>query len=80
MAKRFPLPKRFSAATSEKGYQALRELNEQYHFSNNYLLTVLLENLDRYADKQKLDEVFQEFIAEYGQPAAGQMKSVSKDK
>jgi hypothetical protein len=74
MAKRFPLPKRFSAATSEKGYEVLRELNEQYHFSNNYLLTILLENLDQYADKDKLDQVFQEFIAEYGQPAPHKMK------
>jgi negative regulator of genetic competence, sporulation and motility len=75
MAKRYPLPKRFSAATSEKGYQALRELNEQYHFSNNYLLTILLENLDHYADKDKLDEVFKAFIEEYGQPAPHKMKS-----
>lgn len=73
MAKRFPLPKRFSAATSEKAYDVLRELNGQYHYSNNYLITILLENLDKFADREKLDQVFKDFIQEYGQPAPHDM-------
>ena len=45
-AKRYPLPKRFSAALSEKAYANLRALNAEYGLGNNYILTVLLENLD----------------------------------
>lgn len=36
MAKRYPLPKRFSAALSEKAYAQLRELNAKWHLGNNY--------------------------------------------
>lgn len=73
-AKRYPLPKRFNAALSEKAYKNLRKLNERYHFGNNYLLTILLENLDAIADDKALDRVFVEFAAEYGSPAKGGMK------
>lgn len=73
MAKRYPLPKRFTAALSESAYEKLRGLGERYHYSNNYLLTVLLENLDEIADDQKLDAAFQRFIEEYGQPKPGGM-------
>jgi hypothetical protein len=72
--KRFPLPKRFSAAMSEKAYESLRSLNEEHGYGNNYLLTILLENLDRIADKDVLDAVFLEFKAEYGAPKTGPMK------
>ena len=72
--KRFPLPKRFSAAMSEKAYANLRALNERYHYSNNYLLTILLENFDRITDSDAVESVFAEFKAEYGAPAAGGMK------
>lgn len=67
--KRLPLPKRFSAALTEPAYDRLRQLNAAYGLSNNYLLTVLLERLDDVADAEKLDGVFQEFIAEYGAPS-----------
>ena len=73
-AKRFPLPKRFNAALSEKAYANLRALNERYHYGNNYLLTVLLENLDSIADADAVDEVFKAFSEEYGAPARGGMK------
>ncbi len=73
-AKRYPLPKRFSAALSEKAYENLRALNARYHYGNNYLLTVLLENLDTIADEGAVDRVFAEFEAEYGAPASGGMK------
>ena len=66
--KRYTLPKRFNAALSEAAYARLRALNGRYGFSNNYLLTILLENLDRFADPEALDQAFQDFTAEYGAP------------
>ncbi len=67
-AKRLPLPRRFNVATTEEAYGRLRSLNQTYSLSNNYLLTVLLEHLDEYADLDKLDSVLRTFIAEYGAP------------
>ena len=67
-AKRYPLPKRFSAALSEDAYARLRALNARWGLGNNYLLVVLLENLDRFADEKALDRAFEDFIAEYGAP------------
>jgi len=72
-AKRFPLPKRFNAALSEKAYERLRALNAQHGYGNNYLLTILLENLDRIVDESAMEAVFDEFKAEYGAPKLGQM-------
>lgn len=72
--KRYPLPKRFSAALSEEAYENLRRLNERYNFSNNYLLTILLENIESIADQEALDKVFAEFTAEFGAPQPGGMK------
>ncbi len=69
--KRYPLPKRFAAALSNPAYARLRALNAEYGLGNNYLLTVLLENLDEIADPQALGRAFGEFIAEYGAPEAG---------
>lgn len=74
MAKRLPLPVKRSMSLTEPAYDRLRELNETYGLGNNYLLTVLLENLDTYADPQKLEAVFADFIKEYGAPSAGGMK------
>lgn len=71
MAKRYPLPKRFNAALSEQAYASLRALNERWGLGNNYLLVVLLEKLDEYADSEKLDHAFQSFIEEYGAPKSG---------
>lgn len=71
MAKRLPLPKRFSAAVTGPAYDRLRALNARHGLSNNYLLTVLLERLDDYADPERLDAAFRDFIAEYGAPGAG---------
>lgn len=69
--KRYPLPKRFGAALSEKAYENLRALNAKYHYGNNYLLTILLENLDAIADSDAVEKVFADFAAEYGAPAGG---------
>ena len=74
MPKRCPLPKRFQAALSEKAYARLRALNERWGLGNNYLLVVLLEHLDDYADVEALDRAFADFIAEYGAPSPGMDK------
>ena len=66
--KRYPLPKRFNAALSEDAYARLRALNAAYGLGNNYLLVVLLERLDDFADADALDGVFRDFISEYGAP------------
>ena len=73
-AKRYPLPKRFGAALSEEAYENLRKLNQRYHFSNNYLLTILLENIELIADEAALDRVFSDFSKEFGAPPPGGMK------
>ena len=67
-AKRYPLPKRFSAALSDKAYAQLRSLNEKYHYGNNYLLTILLENFEDIADSDAVEKAFSDFAAEYGAP------------
>lgn len=72
-AKRFPLPKRFNAAMSEKAYERLRGLNAKYGYGNNYLLTILLENLDQIVKKRELEKAFKAFAEEYGAPAPGGM-------
>jgi hypothetical protein len=73
-AKRYPLPRRFSAALSEEAYENLRKLNQRYHFSNNYLLTILLENIELITDEAALDRVFSDFSEEFGAPPSGGMK------
>lgn len=67
-AKRLPLPKRFSAALTEKAYARLRNLNAAHGYGNNYLLTIILENFDAIVDEQAFDTVMAEFKAEYGAP------------
>ena len=74
-AKRFPLPKRLNIALSEKAYENLRALNEKYHYGNNYLLTILLENFDAISKDREVKKVFAAFKSEYGAPAAGSMKN-----
>jgi hypothetical protein len=71
MSKRIPLPKRFNCAMTEEAYARLRSLNEEYGFGNNYLLTFMLENLDRIANEKELDAMFREKIAKYGSPDKG---------
>ena len=72
--KRFPLDRRFSAALSQRAYDRLRALNEKYHYSNNYLLTIILENFDTIADEAMVEKVFARFAEEFGVPASGKMK------
>ena len=66
--KRWPLPKRFSVAMTEEAYAELRSLSAQTGLGNNYLLTILLEKLDRYGDRDKLNQVFEEIFEIYGNP------------
>ena len=73
-AKRYPLPKRFNAAMSEKAYAQLRALNDKYHYGNNYLLTIILENFEDITNKASVKKAFSDFAAEYGAPAPGAMK------
>lgn len=68
MAARLPLPVRRSMNLTEAAYDRLRTLNARYGLSNNYLLVVLLEQLDDYADPQKLDAAFDAFMDQYGSP------------
>lgn len=74
MPKRLRLPKRFNCAVTEQAYERLRDLNAATGFGNNYVITFLLENLDRIADKDELDAVFEEMTGKYGAPAKGSMK------
>lgn len=68
MTKRLPLPVKRTMNLTEDAYAKLRQLNVTYGLGNNYLLTVLLENLDTIADPDKLDNAFKEFIQEFGAP------------
>ncbi|MES0811165.1 hypothetical protein ABLO27_16885 [Roseibium sp. SCPC15] len=72
-SKRLPLPKRFSAALTEDAYAKLRSLNDEWHYGNNYLLTIILENFDRIVDGKEFEKVMQEFVEIYGQPDKGKM-------
>ena len=69
MPRRLPLPVRRSMNLTEAAYARLRQLNDRYGLGNNYLLVVLLERLDDYVDPERLDQVFREFIDDYGAPA-----------
>jgi hypothetical protein len=68
-AKRYPLPKRFNVALSDKAYENLRKLNEKYHYGNNYLLTIILENFATIADNNSVEEVFENFKKNYDSPS-----------
>ena len=74
MAKRLELGVRRQMNLTEPAYERLRALHEKYGLGNNYLMVVLLEHLDDYADPDKLEAAFQTFISEYGAPAPGSMK------
>ena len=73
--KRLPLPNRFNCALTEAAYARLRALNADYKLGNNYLLTVLLENLDDIADKHVLNSAYESFVAEYGAPNQGMARN-----
>ena len=68
MRKTLHLPVRRSMNLTEDAYTRLRALNKRYGLGNNYLLVVLLEHLDSFADPEKLDAAFLDFFAIYGAP------------
>lgn len=74
MGKSLPLPVRRSMNLTDNAYTRLRGLSARYGLGNNYLLVVLLEQLDQFADPDKLDAAFREFIAIYGAPNAPDME------
>ena len=76
-AKRYPLPKRFNVALSEKAYKQLRSLNEEYGYGNNYLLTIVLENFEAITNAKAVAKIFSDFKADFGAPALGDMKKKS---
>lgn len=73
-AKRLPLPKRFNVAITEKAYERLRAMSANWHFGNNYLLTILLENFGEVVDENAWNSVMRQFVEENGQPSAGSMR------
>lgn len=77
MAKRLPLPKRLNVGLTETAYGRLRDLNAHWHFGNNYLLTIILENFDEIVDDDAFKRVMERFITEYGQPSPGGARSGS---
>ena len=66
--KKYVLSKRFSVALSEQAYTNLRALNKKYGYGNNYLLTVLLENIDTVTNPGEVQKAFKKFEDEYGSP------------
>ena len=66
---RLTLPVRRRMNLTEDAYDRLRALNDRWKLGNNYLLVVLLERLDDFADPKKLDAAFERFITEYGAPS-----------
>jgi len=75
MTKRLPLPVRRAMNLTETAHERLRTLNERYGLGNNYLMVVLLERLHDYADLDRLEAVFNDFIEEYGAPAPKRRKT-----
>ena len=65
-------------AKTEKACARLRALSPRNGLGNNWLPTVLPENLgrcaDSRADSRELDRVFEEIFAEYGQPRPASVK------
>ncbi|MEO0621918.1 MAG: hypothetical protein AAF183_06775 [Pseudomonadota bacterium] len=70
MAKRLEKPVKLRVGLTEPAYARLRALNAEYGLGNDYLLVVLLEHLDEYADEGRLKAAFETFIAEFGAPPA----------
>lgn len=69
-------------AETEKACARLRALSQRTGLGNKYLLTVLPENLGRYADSRadsrELDRGFEEIFAEYGQPGPASLRGAAR--
>jgi len=55
----------------------LRTLNSKYGYGNNYLLTILLENLEEIVNEDALEKAFLDFKEKHGTPSPGDMKKKS---
>ncbi len=73
-AKRYPLLKRFNVALSNKTYSNLRALKKKHGYGNNYLLTILLENLEGITKLKEVERIFQKFKSGYGVLTEGGIK------
>ena len=63
-----PLDQRFKAAISDEAYANLRALAEDSCLGNNYVLTVLLENMDRIIDRAAYREAVREMLEKHAKP------------
>ena len=61
-----PLDKRFHARLSEAAYANLRRLAERSGLGNNYVLTVLLEDMERTIDLAAFDQAVKDMLARHG--------------
>lgn len=57
-----PLPKRFSVALTEEAYSNLRALAAETGLGNNYVLTVLLEDMDRTIDRDAFRQAARDML------------------
>ena len=57
-----PLPKRVSVALTEQAYANLRALAAETGLGNNYVLTVLLEDMDRTIDRDALRQAARDML------------------
>ena len=57
-----PLEKRFHARLSEAAYANLRKLAERSCLGNNYVLTVILEDMDRVLDLTAFDTAVKDML------------------
>ena len=61
-----PLDKRFNAGMTSAAYANLRKLAERSCLGNNYVLTVLLEDMERVIDLDAFDDAVREMLARHG--------------
>ena len=63
-----PLEKRFNVAMTPEAYANLRELAEESGLGNNYVLTVLLENMSETIDRKQFRRAVQALIDKHCKP------------
>lgn len=63
-----PLEKRFSVAMTPEAYANLRVLADESCLGNNYVLTVLLENMDKVVDRDAFRRAVEAMLAKHRKP------------
>lgn len=63
-----PLEKRFNVAMTPEAYANLRALAEESGLGNNYVLTVLLENMPRTIDREGFRSAVRELVEKHCPP------------